>query len=50
VATDSYHERLAFGFHLWQNLCGAVEKTVISCRADLRDPAPEPGDPQSAGP
>jgi hypothetical protein len=37
-------------FHLWQNLCGAVEKTVISCRADLREPAPEPGDPEAAGP
>jgi transposase len=31
-------------FHLWQNLCDAVEKTVISCRADL--PEPEPGDPE----
>jgi transposase len=27
-----------------------MEKTVISCRADLREPAPEPGDPEPAGP
>jgi ribosomal protein S14 len=37
-------------FHLWQNLCAAVEETVISCRADLREPAPEPGNPEAAGP
>jgi len=27
-----------------------VEKTVISCRAELREPLPEPGDPEPAGP
>jgi hypothetical protein len=26
-----------------------VEKTVISCRSDLREPAPEPDDPEPAG-
>ena len=33
---------MADRFHRWQNLCQAVGKTVISCRADLREPFSDP--------
>jgi hypothetical protein len=42
--------QVAYRFHRWQNLCTAVAKTVVSCRADLPEPVPEPTDPQPAGP